>query len=950
MSLSLALGAALLLPLVPAAGRPARAAPDWPPSTDILVGEVVTGGASGSDEYVELFNRSDLAVQLDGLELVYVTASGGTVTTKQRWTDRRLRPGEHRLIANADGIYAGLADDTYTNGLSATGGSVVLRVVGGAIIDTLSWGSAASTFVEGTPGPAPRAGWSLERLPGGLVGNGRDTNDNAADTVLNELPIPEGSRQAPEPTPEPTPWPTDPPTPEPTARITPVPTPVPTPEPTARPSDPPTPEPTARITPEPTPQPTPAPTATPRPTATPSATATPGPTPVPTATPRPTTTPSATATPGPTPPASQAIGDVRGLAPGSRATVTGVVTAEPGRILGDHSLSIQDGSGGIVVRLAEGTSVEGISRGRIMQVSGVLAAPYGNLEIRPTTAADALLLGSGGLPAPQMLRTRGIDEASEGLLATLTATVVLVERRTGSAFSLTVRDDLGVAQVYVHDELGTDAATIARGERLALTGIVGQRASRTGAADGHRLWPRDGADIEHLSGGPPRATPRPDPDPGPPGDEPPGDGPRRTRIGDAVEGEEATIVGTVTSRAGLIDTEGRRVTVEDPSGAILVRYPEGSAAPGVGAVIRARGEVGTWYGGRQLEAEDVPRRLREGRAMPTILRRPPEESDEWQLVAVTVRLLEVERDGEAWRAEATLGTAGELPLVGLASAGISSDGLDPGRSARVVGIVKRAHPSASDQRFAVVPRTTEDVVLGRLTAGEEPEGPGGEPGGPDGDSSGAAAQHVAAATTATLDALHGLADALVRVGGRLVRIEGARLTLDDGTAEGTVRLVEGPQALEPPLRVGEVLNVVGRVRERVPGQPEIVVRTSGDVSRAGLTAPASPTPGPGTERALLSAVLPGLPAPDGPAPAVAHGAWPPVWLVAAAMAGSSVALLATAGILLARPAALPRWRRPGRPGPTGRTGQGVESPEVVRVDHSRSGHLFMTRSADGRTS
>ena len=58
----------------------------------MLVGEVVTGGATASDEYVELYNGSDLAVQLGGLELVYVTATGGTVTTKHRWSDRRLAP------------------------------------------------------------------------------------------------------------------------------------------------------------------------------------------------------------------------------------------------------------------------------------------------------------------------------------------------------------------------------------------------------------------------------------------------------------------------------------------------------------------------------------------------------------------------------------------------------------------------------------------------------------------------------------------------------------------------------------------------------------------------------------------------------------------------------------------------------------------------------------------
>jgi hypothetical protein len=50
----------------------------WPPSLDLVIGEVVTGGASASDEYVEIYNRGSLTVDLGGLELVYATATGST--------------------------------------------------------------------------------------------------------------------------------------------------------------------------------------------------------------------------------------------------------------------------------------------------------------------------------------------------------------------------------------------------------------------------------------------------------------------------------------------------------------------------------------------------------------------------------------------------------------------------------------------------------------------------------------------------------------------------------------------------------------------------------------------------------------------------------------------------------------------------------------------------------
>ena len=49
------------------------AAVDWPPSSALVVGEVMTGGASASDEFVELYNAGLASVDLAGQEVVYVT-------------------------------------------------------------------------------------------------------------------------------------------------------------------------------------------------------------------------------------------------------------------------------------------------------------------------------------------------------------------------------------------------------------------------------------------------------------------------------------------------------------------------------------------------------------------------------------------------------------------------------------------------------------------------------------------------------------------------------------------------------------------------------------------------------------------------------------------------------------------------------------------------------------
>ena len=179
LALGLTSGPAARAWFAPAAVAAADVA--WPPST-LVVSELQTGGASASDEFVEIANQGTGPVDLIGLEVVYATSSGSTVTRKATWTASSiLAPGRRVLVANSAGAFAGIGDAPYTGGFAATGGALALRVVGGDVVDAVGWGDATNTFVEGTVASAPPAGSSLERRPGGASGNGIDTNDNAAD-------------------------------------------------------------------------------------------------------------------------------------------------------------------------------------------------------------------------------------------------------------------------------------------------------------------------------------------------------------------------------------------------------------------------------------------------------------------------------------------------------------------------------------------------------------------------------------------------------------------------------------------------------------------------------------------------------------------------------------------------------------------------------------------------
>src|ERR1035437_257525 len=127
------------------------AAAAWPSSTGLLLAEVVTGGLSASDEYVEIANAGPLAADLGDCELIYVTASGATTTRKALFgAPLLLAPGQHLLVANAAGIYGTIADATYSGGLAADGGALALRNSEGSVIDAVGWGTAATQHVEGS--------------------------------------------------------------------------------------------------------------------------------------------------------------------------------------------------------------------------------------------------------------------------------------------------------------------------------------------------------------------------------------------------------------------------------------------------------------------------------------------------------------------------------------------------------------------------------------------------------------------------------------------------------------------------------------------------------------------------------------------------------------------------------------------------------------------------------
>lgn len=168
----------------------------------IVISELRLAGPRGTnDEFVELFNASDTAVNISGWALRSannVVFSGGVSNTFARVTipaNVTIQPGCYFLITNntATTGYSGTvtADLSYSTGIADDGGVAIIRA-DGTIADQIGFfntttNQGVSAYFEGTKitvtTPLPSLNRSFERLPDAAFGY-QDTNNNANDFAL----------------------------------------------------------------------------------------------------------------------------------------------------------------------------------------------------------------------------------------------------------------------------------------------------------------------------------------------------------------------------------------------------------------------------------------------------------------------------------------------------------------------------------------------------------------------------------------------------------------------------------------------------------------------------------------------------------------------------------------------------------------------------------------------
>ncbi len=340
------------------------------------------------------------------------------------------------------------------------------------------------------------------------------------------------------------------------------------------------------------------------------------------------------------------------------------------------------------------------------------------------------------------------------------------------------------------------------------------------------------------------------------------------------------------------------------------------------------GTIGRAYGAPRLTVTTVTWLGTTIPPSPQPIRTAPGASLEWRLVQVTGRLDTVHKLGDRWRTEIIVGSI-RIPIAGLAGSRIAVGRIFAGRQATIVGIVRRAFPTAIDQRFAIEPRSVSDVAFAAAGpsrsastgassgGGSQPVDPGYGPGvGP--TSAVPAGSAVPVGPLVDLRELASYRGRVIQVGGLVTAVENTTISIDDGTASGRL-ILSGEAAVYLDLvEVGDPIVVDGLVELDSSGpylfvtDPDGVVRT-GDPDAPSL---ASATPSQAVASpagAGLAAADPG-PSSSGSVGGRAAGASGPSSIGLGPLEALGILLLGAAIALgLAGALAVPLVRRAGRP-------------------------------------
>lgn len=173
------------------------AAPASASSTGVVISEFQVRGTGGlADEFVELYNASTATVPISGWKLAGSNSSGVASNRVTIPDNTNLLPGCHYLLATNTYDGPTSRDLGYNTAITDDGG-VALVLPGNSVVDAAGM-SAGSAYKEGTVLPVlgTDVDRSYERNPGGALGSGQDTDNNASDFAVRNPSQPQNLASA----------------------------------------------------------------------------------------------------------------------------------------------------------------------------------------------------------------------------------------------------------------------------------------------------------------------------------------------------------------------------------------------------------------------------------------------------------------------------------------------------------------------------------------------------------------------------------------------------------------------------------------------------------------------------------------------------------------------------------------------------------------------------------
>ena len=294
----------------------------------------------------------------------------------------------------------------------------------------------------------------------------------------------------------------------------------------------------------------------------------------------------------------------------------GVLTTPLGSLEEGRGGFLADATAGIALLLPADPS-EILPAGTLVRAAGTLGDRYAQRTLR--LDGPPVLIGSADLPPARAIATGAAAEDLEGILVAADGTVTQAPSALTTGFSLVIDDGTGPLRVI----LPLDAVVPAREDRIRAVGPLGQRDTTGTGTSGYRILVTDPASLVVFPAPTPTPTPTPAPSPTPAPTPTPTPTPRPTpspaptptptptpapiaAARGAAIGARVVVQGVVTAEAGRIGLPPL-LAIQDETGAIVVRLPDGVAAPARGTLLRVAGKLADPYGQLELRpaASDI---------------------------------------------------------------------------------------------------------------------------------------------------------------------------------------------------------------------------------------------------------------------------------------------------------------------------------------------------------